>query len=468
MNSHKPEFLSYSPLLSKHQIQFIEANSWLIVGESKINNQWILFVTVRINQAIALLDMLLPILAGYKVSFRLIKDQLTHCNLNAGTLGFIEVGKFLSIYSTNQQSAVELVSKLLPITELFSGPQVPGALRLGKTLFAFQAEWTSTVAQNKETITLKLFLPKSSTIPFSINKKYKPHRKRNIIGKYYILLELIRSSPKGDIHKALNIKHLSLRPCLIKEGKEAVLDDLQGRDIRTRLLWQQYVLFDIGHKIPTAKVLDYFEIAEDGFLVMEFIEGDYLARKLSSLRKGAKWNCLQLHVQLEIIAYYQQILTIIQTMHNAGYVHRDIQDNNFIVTPNNQVYILDFELSFCPAIEQPLPPFTLGTFGYASPEQIAGITPTPKADIYSLGALLCFFITGTHPNIFLEEGIETAHSKLWEHIESSEIVGLICSCLEPIPEHRPDITSIVKLLSEYYSSLHCGFQNTTYHKLLSA
>jgi tRNA A-37 threonylcarbamoyl transferase component Bud32 len=98
----------------------------------------------------------------------------------------------------------------------------------------------------------------------------------------------------------------------------------------------------------------------------------------------------------ELIAIGTQLADALATLHAVGIVHRDLSPTNVLITEQVDggiwVKLLDFGVAkLLDAPSRTLGP--MGTPGYLAPEQLLG-SVTPRADVYSLGALLWWAITG--------------------------------------------------------------------------
>jgi serine/threonine protein kinase len=138
-----------------------------------------------------------------------------------------------------------------------------------------------------------------------------------------------------------------------------------------------------------------FGSAEDGapYFVMEH---------LAAANLGALVRKHGLLAPAEVAAITTKILEALGAAHRAGIVHRDIKPENilYLRTPTQgaQIKIVDFGLA--KVTESSDPDLTetgrfFGTLNYASPEQLANSKAVDvRSDIYSLGAVLFFLLTG--------------------------------------------------------------------------
>lgn len=273
------------------------------------------------------------------------------------------------------------------------------------------------------------------------------------IKKLYIPILVVKESNKGIIYQAVSLKNLSFKTCLIKQGIPGALADANKRDMKDRLIWQQKVIRELDSSIPTPAYIDYFEDKEHSYLVLKYVEGVLLYTAVIQIYAGRTWEQLPITVQLHLLGLYLQILEIVKTIHQRGFVHRDITDSNFILLKNGKLCIIDFELSYSVRSAEPEPPFVLGTYGYMSPEQIKNSTPDYPQDIYSLGSLLCFILTTTPPKDYLAQKHQKNNRKLQKITTNTAVNQIIINCLSPEPNRRPTITQMQKIVNNYISEL---------------
>jgi eukaryotic-like serine/threonine-protein kinase len=184
--------------------------------------------------------------------------------------------------------------------------------------------------------------------------------------------------------------------------------------------------------------------SHNAFLTMEFLEGVTIAEKL--YRYGPlPWREAQ-KISIEICDG-------LQTIHQAGIIHRDLKSQNIMLASRNEVtcaVLMDFglarELSARTSSNQTShtkPGVIVGTPNYMAPEQFEGKELTPATDIYALGIVLYELVTGKHP-FEASSPIEAAVLRGRRPCLASSIrPGLprrldeiICKCLEFDVEHR--------------------------------
>ena len=126
---------------------------------------------------------------------------------------------------------------------------------------------------------------------------------------------------------------------------------------------------------------------EQLFIAMRYVEGDDLKRLL---RDGP----LSAERTIEVCA---QVAAALDFAHERGLVHRDVKPSNVLLDARGHVYLADFGLTKRLAEPRTVEPGLFGTIDYIAPEQIRGEDVDGRADVYSLGCLLCECLTGEPP-----------------------------------------------------------------------
>jgi serine/threonine protein kinase len=134
---------------------------------------------------------------------------------------------------------------------------------------------------------------------------------------------------------------------------------------------------------------------EDGhetpYYVMPLVEGE-------SLRDRLTHGPLQAEEAIRLLA---EVADALDCAHRQGIVHRDIKPDNILLQQGHAV-VSDFGIARAVSAATGVVRLTetgmsLGTRGYMSPEQLAGLEVDHRSDIYSLGCLMVEMLTGRLP-----------------------------------------------------------------------
>ncbi len=273
----------------------------------------------------------------------------------------------------------------------------------------------------------------------------------------YRLLEKLGSGGMGDVHKAEHV--LLKRPCAMKlikaesEADAAALARFEKEVKTTSKLthWNTIEIYDYGH-------------TEDGtfYYVMELLPG----RSLEEL--------VEQHGPLpagRVVHLLRQVCGALQEAHDVGLIHRDIKPANIFAAQRGGIFdvakLLDFglvkERSSRPGdgTESSYGSFS-GTPLYMAPEQASAYDEVDgRADIYALGAVAFYLLTGKPPfsgmnviDLLRAHAVgqvvppSTVNAKVPGDLES-----VVLRCLEKKPSDRfPDAAS----LGQAFSSCACS------------
>jgi tetratricopeptide (TPR) repeat protein/tRNA A-37 threonylcarbamoyl transferase component Bud32 len=223
-----------------------------------------------------------------------------------------------------------------------------------------------------------------------------------LVGRYS-LLKLLSSGTSTETYLAEDI-HLPDRPqCIVKQLRTQSLDPDTLKVARQLFQTEARVLDVLGAHERIPRLLAHFEENQQFYIVQECIEGQDLAQELSS---GLKWN------ESQAIACLQDVLPILQFVHQQNTIHRDINPQNLIRRSDSQAgtnrssfALIGFgavkEITTSTTIQQ-VHPTPIGAPGYIPVEQIMG-KPRFSSDIYALGMTIIYALTGTLPGKFPED-----------------------------------------------------------------
>jgi len=205
---------------------------------------------------------------------------------------------------------------------------------------------------------------------------------------HYRILEKLGEGGMGVVYKAMDTKldrfvAMKFLPFHLTTGETE----------RARFVQEAKAAAALNH--PNVCVIHEIQDEHDApFMVMEYVEGQTLRHKIAAV--GTR-HAAPLQID-EAIAYAIQIGEALQAAHEKGIVHRDVKSDNIMVTPKNQIKVMDFGLAKIKgALKLTKSASTVGTIAYMSPEQLQGVEADARSDIFSFGVVLYEMLTGQLP-----------------------------------------------------------------------
>lgn len=189
----------------------------------------------------------------------------------------------------------------------------------------------------------------------------------------------------GGMGKVLKGTDPEGRPVAIKEILPQFVSDME---YRTRIDAETAILRQMNHP-GIVKIYDYFPKGNNLYIVMEYVDGQNIEQYIE--QHGAM-------APVEAVQYMRKILDAMQHVHEQGIIHRDVKPQNIMIRDNGEICILDFGVAKDQQSESThtVVGTVIGTDGYMSPEQANGFAINHLSDIYSLGCVFYFMLTGHH------------------------------------------------------------------------
>ncbi|MEQ8385052.1 MAG: serine/threonine-protein kinase [Coleofasciculus sp. A1-SPW-01] len=216
-----------------------------------------------------------------------------------------------------------------------------------------------------------------------------------LLNNRYRILQTLGAGGFGNTFLAEDTYMPSGRKCVIKQLKPMTHDPQTYQQVKERFQREAAVLEELGesnHQIP--RLFAYFSESGQFYLVQEWIEGDTLTQIVD--REG-RLNDGQ------VKAILLSLLPVLDYVHSCHIVHRDLKPDNVIVRRRDGLPVLIDFGAVKEAIKTVVhsqahttPSIVIGTPGFMAAEQAAG-RPRYASDLYSLGLIAVFLLTGKLP-----------------------------------------------------------------------
>lgn len=266
---------------------------------------------------------------------------------------------------------------------------------------------------------------------------YLPSGKLLQTGRYCVE-SLIGTGGMGAVYLVRDTHFDGARPVLraLKEMVPRHNEDRTHLELITR---EANMLATLKHRgIPA--VHDLFIETDRVYIVLDFVAGLDLQEVL---RRSS-----EMLAPATVIAWMIQLCDIVHYLHSRQptVIFRDLKPSNVILTPDNEIVLIDFGIAkiFAPDDKQT----TIGTDGYAAPEQYEGRAET-RSDIYSLGAMLHHMLTRLDPRRYEPFSFAERMPRAFNPAISPKLEAVIMRCLrKPLVERFQTVGELEVALRE--------------------
>ena len=226
----------------------------------------------------------------------------------------------------------------------------------------------------------------------------------------YVVREQIGAGGMGTVHRAFDVQ-------LRRDVALKVLNRLDT-DSLERFVREREITADLDHP-AFVRILSMGYLNSDAgrrpFYTMPLLRGETLA-ELMFRRSRADDDGVRLreeYTQVRLVQLVQQLCLALESAHARGIVHRDLKPSNIILGPYGEVYVVDLGLAKYVQDPERKPEAAdagteededmtarspAGTPFYSAPEQILDpASVDARTDVFGLGAILYFVLTGHHP-----------------------------------------------------------------------
>lgn len=246
-----------------------------------------------------------------------------------------------------------------------------------------------------------------------------------ILNNTYQIIKSIGSGGVGIIYLGY---HLNLQKHVVIKKVKDHCSGLMNNRIEVDILKSL-------HHTYLPQVYDFLEIDDGIFTVMDYISGHDLMYYLES---GYQFP------EEQIVLWMKQLCEVLAYLHSRKppIIHCDIKPGNIMITDEGNICLIDFNISLDGENNKDL----VGLSGlYASPEQVKKaeykmrygsgdkVKIDQRTDIFSLGAVFYYIMTGIKPNVREQEVISLRYM---DHLYNDELANIVDKAMETDPAKR--------------------------------
>jgi len=254
-----------------------------------------------------------------------------------------------------------------------------------------------------------------------------------------------------------------------------------GRDVAMKLLREEHLRSpelvrrfveeaQIGGQLQHPGIVPVYELGvrerTRPYFAMKLVKGRTLSELLSARSSPSDGRPA-------LLAHFAQVCHTVAYAHSRGVIHRDLKPGNVMVGAFGEVQVVDWgfakllkrggidderrarrEVTVVATVRSAaegsasVAGSVMGTPAYMPPEQALGHVDdlTERADVFSLGAILCEILTGKPPyagdpvdllTAAAQARLADSHARLDACGGDAELVSLTKACLSPLPKDRP-------------------------------
>ncbi|MEB3102694.1 serine/threonine protein kinase [Ferviditalea candida] len=222
----------------------------------------------------------------------------------------------------------------------------------------------------------------------------------DILGDRYRIVSLLGQGGMGNVYLAEDLK-LAGKKWAVKESFHLPANSEQ-------FIAEAELLIRLNHPyLPN--IIDYYSPNFQGYayLVMDYIRGSTLMQKFTEHKQSMPVP--------EVVGIALQLCDVFHYLHHISpspIIYRDLKPSNVMLDEQGNVRLIDFGIARNLKRHQQADTLQIGTIGFAAPEQFELLQTDPRTDLYSLGALMYFLLSGGNYFYMTEKPLEETGIKL--------------------------------------------------------
>ena len=200
-------------------------------------------------------------------------------------------------------------------------------------------------------------------------------------------LEVLKSLGQGSFGKVKLVRHslsgeLYAMKCL---AKEAIRGQKQIQHIKN----EKHILEKFKSKDFCCNIHETLQDDVNLYMILDYLPGGELFKQIKN----------QVYLsEVDTRFYLAEVVLAIEQLHQMNVIYRDLKPENILIDKDGHIKLIDFGFSkSLNNIKHDRAYTNCGTAGYCAPEVMLDAGYSYKADVWSLGILICEMMGGFIP-----------------------------------------------------------------------
>jgi len=402
-----------------------------VVNDEHIRNiqGWKLHVSATRLSAPEVLRACAPVLLGHGCHFKFAGDLNRVEEMTSTRFDRAQAGKFITAYPDDEAQFHAIAGELCAVTEGLAGPRILSdrSYRAGSIVqYRYGAFTGVPYLTNDGGFESRLLDPDGNPVtdtrnpwfspppwapPLQLEVETKPAQATPLPARPMLaegrfeVTSAIRHAARGGVYRATDL-HTG-REVLLKEARPHIGLGPDNRDSQAMLAHEAAVLQELNDLTPA--LIAVFTEGDHHFIAEDFISGRSLAELIHD----------RAYSDDELTEIARGLVELVASVHDRGWVLRDLTSTNVMRTADGRLVLIDVELASRAGEDV----VRAHTPGFGAPEVVNGIRypqrATPGADLFGLGAVLIHLALGAPPVLLVDEEISSPTADRIEQLVSA-------------------------------------------------
>jgi predicted Ser/Thr protein kinase len=325
---------------------------------------WKIHVSARLADVDRTLDTVWDYCTSRGIAFKFLRGQHVVMMFNGKAAGRGSSGKLATIYPADVDQLEVVLAELDELLAGVTGPYILSDLRYGNgPLFVRYGSFvTRHCLDERGERVLALLDADGKPVPdvrgpvfaipdwITLPEFLQPHlAARNAVtttGMPYEIESVLHFSNGGGVYLARDQR--TGERVVLKEGRPHAGLDVAGRDAVARVEHEGEILKRLAGLDVVPRYIDSFTVGDHHFLAQEFVDGNPLQRKIVQQYPLSKADCddAALAEYTEwALDMLDRVERAVAQLHERGVVFNDLHPSNILVTAEQRVVLIDFEVA---------------------------------------------------------------------------------------------------------------------------